>query len=207
MCYSAGASFIASGGLAVVGTMALRESKNNKQRLIAIIPLIFALQQAIEGYQWLSLGVGQSSVLAGYGFLFFAFLFWPIYIPSTVFALDKKRRYILGWLVGIGIGVAIFLLWFLMTEPLYVYIREHSICYDINVSLPKTIISFYVLVTCGAFLLSSKPVFNWFGFIFLTSAIISAIFFFYAFTSVWCLYAAILSSFLYLYIKYPNLGK
>ena len=94
MCFSAGASFVASGGLAIVGVASLKVAKK-EERIIALIPLAFALQQAIEGVQWLSLQSGCPSLPLGYGFLFFAFIFWPVYVPLTVYLLDKKKRKIL----------------------------------------------------------------------------------------------------------------
>ena len=74
MCFSAEASFIASGGLAVAGGASLKVAKK-EQRLIALIPLLFAIQQAIEGMQWLYLYRGTSSLKLAYAFLFFGFVF------------------------------------------------------------------------------------------------------------------------------------
>jgi hypothetical protein len=70
MCFSANASFAASGVLAAVGAASIRETKTKRGLLYAFIPLIFAIQQFVEGLQWLT-RPGAWSVFLAYGFLFF----------------------------------------------------------------------------------------------------------------------------------------
>ncbi|MBI3632191.1 MAG: hypothetical protein HY225_01975 [Candidatus Vogelbacteria bacterium] len=187
--------------MATIGIATYRAA-DKKHKMLAAIPIIFAVQQAFEGFQWISLGVGKPSMIAAYSFLFFAFLFWPVYMPYTIFKLDPKRRKILKWLVGFGIAVALIFLLSLLYLPLSVYPRGGSICYDINVPFSQLLVAFYVFVTCGVLLFSSNKVFNWFGVLLLLSAVISEIFFFYTFTSVWCFFAAMLSSLVYFYIRH-----
>ncbi|WP_074903317.1 DUF6629 family protein [Nitrosomonas communis] len=59
MCFSAGASFIASGALSIISVSAIRKVKNRKDIFIAFIPLIFAFQQFTEGLLWVALGNGE----------------------------------------------------------------------------------------------------------------------------------------------------
>jgi len=54
MCYSATASFVAGGGLTVVGLMTLRRTTNRAELPLAAIPLLFGVQQLVEGVIWLS---------------------------------------------------------------------------------------------------------------------------------------------------------
>ena len=88
MCFSASASFAASGGLAVLGGASLAIAKK-ENKLLALVPLMFAVQQGFEGIQWLYLQANTTSMIVGYGFVFFAFLVWPIYVPTFVFIDDK----------------------------------------------------------------------------------------------------------------------
>jgi hypothetical protein len=55
MCFSAGASVGASAVLAGVGVAAIKNSGKSPQRLFAVTPLLFAVQQFVEGFIWLSL--------------------------------------------------------------------------------------------------------------------------------------------------------
>lgn len=54
MCFSAEASFAASAALAATGLSSVVLAKTKKIRLVALIPLAFSVQQAIEGFQWLT---------------------------------------------------------------------------------------------------------------------------------------------------------
>ena len=74
MCFSPAASFTAAALLSVAGSAAVIKNYKVKKALpIAIIPLIFAIQQAIEGMLWLNIqGSGGYTLLFTYLFLFFA---------------------------------------------------------------------------------------------------------------------------------------
>ena len=199
MCFSAPASFVASGGLAVLGGASLAAKKED--RILAAIPILFGIQQAFEGIQWLYLNKDASSLFAGYGFLFFAFIVWPIYAPSVVFALDKKRRKILKWFMFLGIGVAIYSFILLLTQSLTIQQRSSCINYTFNFPLHGLVTIAYFAAVFVPMLISSRKTFRWFGIVIALLAIISWIFFAVAFTSVWCFFAAIVSSMFFVYIK------
>lgn len=201
MCYSAGASLVTSAGLAVVGVESIRIA-NKKQKLLAAIPLFFAIQQAFEGYQWISLGYGQPSMFAAYGFLFFAFLWWPSYVPITLLVLDSKKKKILELILGLGLFVSLVLFGSLISAPLSISILGYSINYSIFIPLGSLITILYITATCGSFILSTDRFIRWFGIVLLCLSILSLIFFYYVFVSVWCFSAAILSSLIYVYIKF-----
>ena len=55
MCVSATTSFVAAGGIAVVGLATLRHVDHPRLVLFAAMPLLFALQQFTEGFVWLGL--------------------------------------------------------------------------------------------------------------------------------------------------------
>ena len=201
MCFSATASFAASGALVALGGASLVVAKK-EDKILAAIPLLFGVQQALEGVQWLYLNAGASSLLAGYGFLFFAFIVWPIYAPTAVFMLDKKRRKILGWFIALGVAVALYFFWLLLNQPLA--IQELRAC--VNYSLggfpfAKFIYVAYPLVVFGPLFLSSRKLFNWFGVAIAVFAIISWFFFTVDFISVWCFFSAVISSMFFLYIR------
>jgi heme/copper-type cytochrome/quinol oxidase subunit 4 len=105
MCFSAPASFIASGGLTLLGGASLVVAKK-EDKILALIPLLFGAQQFFEGIQWLYLNTGSSSTLATYIFLVFAYIIWPIYVPACVLILDKEKRKIMRSFLFLGITVA-----------------------------------------------------------------------------------------------------
>ncbi len=206
MCFSATASFAASGGLATVGILSLRLAKK-KQIIIALIPIFLALQQLLEGFQWVTIGCCQPNLAIAYVYIFFAFLLWPFYVPLTVLIFDQKRKKALRWLVGVGFAVTLTLFAALVLEPLTVQALKSSIHYDLNIPFKITITAVYALVVCGSLLLSSKKEFRWFGVSLLIAAIITAAFFFINFVSVWCFFAALLSSLIYFYLRQQQTSK
>src|ERR1044071_4197500 len=114
MCFSANASFIAGSVLATTGVLTLRKVKSPKHILFAAIPLIFSVQQFTEGFVWLSLsdpgGQAWRSIPITI-FLFFAHVAWPVWVPLSVFTLEKnpqRGKILLGMLL-IGIAVSAYL--------------------------------------------------------------------------------------------------
>ena len=200
MCFSAPASFIASGGLTVLGGASLMTAKK-KNKILAAIPLLFAVQQAFEGIQWLYLNMGSTSLLAGYGFLFFAFIVWPIFAPTSIFILDKKRRRILGCFIFLGTAVAVYFIFVLLTQSLAIDELRRCVSYTFNIPFGNFAGVVYLLAIFGPLLVSSHRIFIWFGVVTVILAIISWLFFSFAFISVWCFFAAIISSMFFVYIR------
>jgi len=91
MCFSSAASFTAAVGLTSLGVLTLLETRNKKEIPFASIPLLFGIQQASEGLVWLSIQHGNlylNSVFS-HVFTFFAYIFWPLFIPLSVLLLEK----------------------------------------------------------------------------------------------------------------------
>ena len=172
-----------------------------EDKIIAAIPLMFGIQQAFEGIQWLYLGAGSSSLFAGYGFLFFAFIVWPVYMPAAVFILDKKRRRILKWFMFLGIAVALYSLEILLTQSLAINELRACVNYSFNSPFGDFVNVAYLLAIFGPLLISNHKIFRWFGAVIAILAITSWFFFIITFTSVWCFFAAIVSSMFFVYIK------
>ncbi len=200
MCFSATASFIASGGLAVVGVASLRAA-TPKQRIVAVIPLVFAAQQAMEGVQWLYLGNGTTCPAAGYGFLTIAYVLWPVYVPFAVYILDRASRHFTRWFLGLGIAAALWNMWQMLTGTLYIYTAGGHIVYNLGIFLGTETAILYIIAVSGALLVSRIPGFFRAGIIALTSAIVVAWLSRPSFPSVWCFFAAVASILVYLYVS------
>jgi hypothetical protein len=172
--------------------------------MLAAIPLLFGIQQILEGLQWVALNDQQVSTIALYGFLFFATIVWPTYVPLTVFLLDKKRWGITRWFLAMGSALSLYDAWILLTKPETAQITNHSIQYLCTVAntAPYNWPSWlYLLATCGSFLVSSIPMFRLLGMVGLLSVLITYFFFSVTFVSVWCFFAAVLSSLIYFYVR------
>src|SRR6202000_3006059 len=92
MCFSPSASFGASAVLTVVSITCMVRSRTMPQRVLSGIPLLFAIQQFVEGVVWLSLlrpEWAHWERMATYGFLFFAQMVWPVYVPLAVLLFER----------------------------------------------------------------------------------------------------------------------
>jgi hypothetical protein len=95
--------------------------------------------------------------------------------------------------LAIGTGTALYILWALTAFPTQVYVKENSIVY-INQATNNTAVAIlYVIATCGSLFFSKVRAMVAFGAANLTILLIVMAFKRYAFTSLWCAYAAIAS--------------
>jgi hypothetical protein len=104
----------------------------------------------------------------------------------------KSRRRMLPFL-AIGGATALYILWALTAYPLQVYLRGNSIVY-INPATNNTAVALlYVIATCGSLFFSKVRAMVIFGGANLAILLIVMAVKRYAFTSVWCAYAAVAS--------------
>jgi len=87
MCFSATASFVASGVIGAVGIATLTHVRQPRAIPFAALPLLFALHQMIEGFVWLGLEgrIGQTATdEATLLFILYAKGILPFLIPLSV---------------------------------------------------------------------------------------------------------------------------
>lgn len=205
MCFSVTASFATGIALSAVGASTLSKVNKKSEIFLAMIPLLFGVQQIIEGFVWLSL-LRNSTLLnqiSTCGYTLFSHVLWPIFVPFaiTLVETDPFRKKILHALQIIGITVGGYLLYAAIKDPIVSSILNHSIMYE-NIFLYKFLITgFYVTVVCGSFFVSSEKLLNAFGGVLLISFFTAYYFYTLTFVSVWCFFAAVLSLIIYLYFK------
>lgn len=206
MCFSAPVSFIASGALTVLGgaTFAVAQKKD---KILVAIPLMFGIQQAFEGVQWLYLNSGSTSLLAGYGFLFFALIVWPIYVPLFVYVLDKERKKPLRWLILMGLAVALYFVALLERHALHIHERYACVSYTFDFNTEWLVVPLYLLTVFGSLFISSRAIFRWFGLAISLLALVSWKFYTMNFISVWCFFAAVVSSMFFVYVRYRRSAR
>jgi hypothetical protein len=202
MCFSPEASFIASAGLTGIGVASARIS-DKKGQILTAVPFLFAIQQAAEGIQWLSIFQGSINMIAAYVFVFFAFMVWPTFVPAAVYALDTKNRRRLRMFLWVGLVVSFGFFFALLTSRLNVVHLHESIAY-VLLDAPSwgTLgIALYLFATVGSLLASSISMVRWFGFAALISFAFAQVYYAVTFASVWCFIAAVLSGATYLYVR------
>ena len=198
MCFSAAANFIGSTALAGVGVVTLTKVKHRRELLFATLPILFAIHQFIEGFVWLGLdGILSPTVTHNMGaaFMLYAQGLLPFLLPLSVllFERDKKDRRRMMPFVVIGGGTTLYMLWALAACPTQIYVVGNSIVY-VNQATNYTVVAIlYVIATCGSLFFSKVKAMVLFGAANLTILLIVMAFKRYAFTSLWCAYAAIAS--------------
>ncbi len=202
MCFSATASFAASGVIAVIGLATLRLVREPRALLFAAVPLLFAVHQFTEGLVWLGLE-GRIGKLAldhvAFMFTMYAQGLLPVLMPLAVALMEPRgwRRGVILGLTAIGVVAAGWDAVGLISLPLKTCIQGHSIAYrnQMTGSLPISLL--YIGATCGALLLSSHRVVRWYGALNVVVLTITEIVKEYAFASTWCFYAATMSIMVY----------
>ncbi len=198
MCFSAAANFVGSGALGAIGVVTLTRVKHRRELLFASLPTLFAIHQFTEGFVWLGLdGVLSPTVTHNMAaaFMLYAQGLLPFLLPLSVLLFEpdqKSRRRMLPFL-AIGTGTALYILWALVAYGLQVYIRGNSIVY-INPATNNTAVAvLYVIATCGSLFMSKIRPMIAFGAANLAILLIVMEVKRYAFTSLWCAYAAVAS--------------
>ena len=202
MCFSATANFVAAGGIASVGVATLRHVQQPRAVLFATMPLLFALHQFTEGFVWLGLDHDLRPEALGhvtFMFILYAQGILPFLMPLAVLLMEPPgwRRLAVGGLTAVGAAECAYIIYALMAYHSSATIEHHSVHYDNPLTATAWIAGIYVLVTCGSLTLSGHRVVRWFGLLNFVGVAATVLLARYAFTSIWCLYAAIVSVVLY----------
>lgn len=198
VCFSATANFVGSGVLAAVGVVTLTKVKHRRELLFASLPTLFAIHQFIEGFVWLGLDGILSPKVAhnmGAAFMLYAQGLLPFILPLSVLLFEsdaKSRRRMQPFLV-LGSLTALFILWALTAYPTQVFVKGNSIVYINQATNNEVVAVLYIIVTCGSLLLSKVKDMVIFGIVNLAILLLVMAFKRYAFTSLWCAYAAVAS--------------
>lgn len=205
MCFSATASFIAGSALSAVGATTITKAKRKVEIPFAMIPLLFGIQQIIEGLIWLSFSLATPwfNTTMTYVYSLFSHVLWPIFIPLSVGLLEKVpwRKKVLFMFQLMGVAVGVYLFYFYVKFPITSHVVNKSIVYNSPHFYIIPVLIFYFTATCLSSLFSSNRIINVFGIVSILSAAVTYRFYAASFISVWCFFAAILSIIVYWYFK------
>ena len=225
MCFSATASFVAATVLVPVGLACVQQTLRGASwgtLPLACLPLLFAAQQAIEGFVWLALGgVLPHAVLQGATLLYlgFAFALWPMWLPWCCLALlpldaPPSNRWTLRGLLFAGALLAAALWLPLLQHPALVQpvIRHGSIAYHMpfpllgygGLSLANAL---YLLIICVPLLLTGVAGLRWFSLSIAAAFVLAHLAYSHAFSSVWCYLSALLSLLLFWILRDRSLAQ
>lgn len=209
MCFSATASFTAGTALTILGGATLRLTRRKAEIPFAAIPLLFGIQQFVEGLLWLSFRFDAPQLNAATTYLFsiFSHVLWPIFVPFSIGLLEAvpwRRKAILGF-QGIGLIVGSYLLYMLAKFPVTAVALE-NIVYVSPHFYKIPMMTLYLLATCVSCFFSSSATIRLFGALALVLFLVAYAFFAVALFSVWCFFAAALSSIIYARFRFGQLA-
>ncbi|HEY6850056.1 MAG TPA: DUF6629 family protein [Terracidiphilus sp.] len=204
MCFSATANFVGSGVLGALGVVTLTKVKHRRELLFASLPTLFAVHQFIEGFVWLGLDGTLSSAVThnmGAAYMLYAQGLLPFLLPLGVVLFEPDgwaRRRMLPFL-AVGVLTGLYMLWALTAYPTQIYVRQNSIVYVNQGTNHTTVAILYLIATCGSLFFSKVRAMIILGTANLAILLVVTAVKRYAFTSVWCAYAALASLIVLIY--------
>ena len=202
--YFAVLNFTLSGAIGLIGILTLKKVSTPKEVLFALLPLLFALHQFDEGFVWLGMNEHINTraleIAAGI-FVYYAQGLLPFLVPLAIWLIEKEsyKRKLVGILTILGFGLAVYTMYGLSMIPTNVSVVNNTLYYYNPWTENVYDASIYILTTCGSLILSSSISIQLFGFLNLIGLIVIFLLRPYGFTSLWCLYAAVISGLLYFY--------
>ena len=191
--------------LGVLGVATLTKVRHRRELLFASLPALFAIHQCIEGFVWLSLdGVLRPQVTheMGGAFMLYAQGLLPFLLPLSVLLFEPdshSRRRMLPFVV-IGTGTALYMPLGARCLSIADLHRAQQYCvYQCRKTNNTALAVLYIVATCFSLFFSKIRIMVIFGaanlFILLIVMAVKR----YAFTSVWCAYAAAASIMILIY--------
>lgn len=213
MCFSATASFTAAAVLLPAGMYCLRASNEVDKRYwaFAMLPFMFGLQQFLEGGLWIGLeqGNAQATRSLALGFLLFSHFFWLGWIGFSSYQVEsmaQRKQLFLGISVfGVLFGALMFIPLLYHPGWLSVTIIQHSIHYGMSFITDGYVSQRLLAVVYGCVILlplvlSSDRYHNILGAMILVAGMVTWAFYDWAFVSVWCYFAAVISMYIFLIV-------
>lgn len=191
MCFSATASFTAAALLGGAGAFLVNRFKEDRSKIfLALIPCFFAAQQFSEGVLWLAFNHDAYGTIwsyaAQYSFMFFAYLFWPVWIPFSYLMSEKKTfcKSIMGACLAAGMIFYCYLIFQFYTTPeIPAKVVHHSIVYADGNPMAKLLYLALVLVPIFASSIRRMWII---GLLTAISFLVADYVYTYAYASIWC---------------------
>ena len=201
MCFSATASFTAATVLLAIGGITARRAcaaRRHRDLPYALIPAFFGIQQLLEGALWLTFPNKAPclNVALTQSYSLFSQVIWPIYVPVAVLLMETVswRRKLLVGIALAGTTAGVFLLYYLLRLRVVAEVSGGHIVYIFPHFHVLAASGLYLASTCASPLFSSQRAVWLFGVVASVSFLAAYSVYTTWFISVWCFFAAMLSS-------------
>lgn len=194
MCFSPLASFTTAAVTGAIGLAALGRASHPREYPLAATPLLFAVQQLVEGLLWLNLPYGSGSEAAAalsLTYLVFALAFWPVFTPVAAWLVepDRARRRLMAPCLVLGAALSAYLSYRLLSGPHAAIIHGGHIIYATRLGDGLAVGLAYVAAVSMALMLSSLRTVAALGGLVMVGSAVAYFAYWEAFLSVWCLFA------------------
>jgi hypothetical protein len=211
VCFSAEADFVTGAAIGLVGVATLTKVRHPREIPLAALPLALALHQVVEGFVWRDLdgGMPRSSGAAVTIYLLFAWAVLPVLAPLAIMLLEPpgRRRRRIAVFVGLGAIAGAYLLVPVLSGDVFAHSVEHTIQYGGAGRFADAATVLYVVATCGAPLFSGFRAIVWFGIANVVAVAGFVIVQAEGLTSLWCLWAAVVSVLIYVQFTWWRRGE
>lgn len=212
MCFSAQASFTASALLFLIGFLNYRTNRTAGLKVFALMPILFAIQQFSEGMLWVSFnfpGLQPLQTVSKYFFLAFAIVIWPVFVSYSLLKVERKeiRRNALKLFLAFSVVWSISaMVYMALYNPTAAAAKGH-IMYNVFMpyQMPFDISLIYGVLTVLPFFVSEEKMFWVFGSLVTITGTLTYIVYSSFFTSIWCFFAALVSTHTHAIVRKENL--
>src|SRR3990170_3628540 len=217
MCFSAEASFAAAAILLPAGAIGMQRAYRTDRRYLpfAALPLFFGLQQLFEGLVWTGNALSSESMVQRFSlaYMFFSWLAWPVWVPLSTYFLEPCGRryvYLIFAVMGGMLGALQYFPYFAHEGWLVTKFLPHAISYQGSVLFDYIMRrdltnAIYLLVIIAPLLTSSDRHAQIFGVLISVIAIVTYLFFQFAYISVFCFGGALMSLYI-VYVTFRTAG-
>jgi hypothetical protein len=210
VCFSAEADFASAAVIGAVGAATLAKARTPREVPLAAMPLAFALHQLVEGFVWRDLDArpGPASGTAVTLYLLFAWVVLPVLAPTAILLVEPPgpRRWRLAPFVVLGAFAGAYLAGPVLTGDVSARAVHHTIEYGGAGKYADIATVCYVVATCVPPLLSGYRAIVWFGVANAFAVAVVATIQTEYLTSVWCLWAAIVSVLIFVQFRQWRMG-
>jgi hypothetical protein len=197
VCFSTTADVVAGTALVPVAGLSLHAVEGPREIPFAALPALFAAHQLIEALVWagqdgdVSAGVAHAAAVA---YVLIALPLLPTLFPLAVLLIEPRAtRHRIAPFLAVGVVVSAVLGWSVLRNGVAVTEHAHTLEYAVGVSDGWLWSVLYVGATMGSALMSSHRLIVAFGVVNGIGLTAVAIAYTAAFTSLWCVYAALAS--------------
>jgi len=185
-----------------MGAATLREAKTRSRAPLAAMPLLFGIQQAVEGVVWISSGLPRLQLAAAFVYVLFSHVLWPFYVPLAVGAIEPpgRSKTALKCFLVAGTALSLWLAAYIVRGPVTASLASGCVVYRMVLPPIPYGLAAYVFVTVFACLISSHKFIRVLGLAMMGALAIALWAYLEAFYSVWCFFAAILSAIIFVHL-------